>query len=188
MIKKTLFLLITILALFMARSAYTQTPTPVTTTPATTAPTTAAPAVSGITLKDPNRGVAFTAPNTSWSVNAGKFSISLNHNKHYDAIVTLKSSWYKVVTPDEAYKKRKENLKSYLPGAEFLKENDNIVLGGSISALSMTYRNPSNLKILREILFIHKGQAYELVFQAKEENFQKVKADFGSILKNMSLY
>lgn len=142
---------------------------------------------NGIKLIDPTRGVEFNAPNPTWGVNAGKHSISLNHNQHYDAHVTLKKSWYTVATAQEAYDKRKKSLKSYIPGAIFLKENQEVTIG-TLKGMSMTYKNPSDLKIKREIMFIHKGKAYELVFQAKEQNFQTVKADFGYILQNMKLY
>jgi hypothetical protein len=144
-------------------------------------------ATQGMKLIDSTRGVTFSSPNAFWGINAAKHSISLNHNTHYDAHVTLKKSWYTVATAKEAYDKRKSSLKSYLPGAIFVKENDPITISGSVKGLSMIYKNPSDLKVIREILFIHKGQAYELVFQAKEENFAKVKEDFRYILQNMQL-
>jgi|APSaa5957512622_1039677.scaffolds.fasta_scaffold184941_1 hypothetical protein len=152
-------------------------------TPAATATTTAA----GLKLIDATRGIEFSAPNGFWGINAGKYSISLNHQTHYDAHVTLKKSWYTVGTAQEAYNKRKESLKSYLPGAVFIKENESLTVGG-MPGMAMTYKNPSDLKIIREIMIVHKGQPYELVFQAKEENFQKVKADFGFILQNLKLF
>lgn len=142
-------------------------------------------AIAGMKIIDPTRGVEFTAPNSQWDINANKYTLSLNHNTYYDTMVSLKKSWYTVPTAQEAYNKRKDSLKSYLPGAVFIKENDPVTLGGSVQALSMTYKNPSDLKILREIMFIYKGQAYELVFQSKEENFQNIKADFGAILQSM---
>ncbi|HLD44039.1 MAG TPA: hypothetical protein VJC18_01285, partial [bacterium] len=129
-----------------------------------------------------------TAPSELWNINAGKFSIGLNHNAVLDAVVTLKKSWYDVTTAQEAYEKRKNNLSSYLPGAIFIMENQRVLLPGNIEALSMTYKNPSDLKVSREIMFVHRGAAYEFVFQAKEENFTTVKEDFRYILENMKLY
>ena len=146
------------------------------------------PAANGIKLTDPERGVEFTAPNGSWNINTSKSFISLNHETFYDAHVTLKKSWYMVGTAQEAYNKRKDSLKSYLPGAIFVKENEPVTLTNGVGGISMTYKNPSDLKIQREIIFIYKNQPYELVFQAKEENFQEVKADFGFILQNMRLF
>ena len=147
--------------------------------------TSAAPTATGMRLIDPVRGIEFTAPNPTWGLNASEHTISLNHSTLFDAHVTLKKSWYTVSTVQQAYDKRKESLKSYLPGAVFIKENETLTLGDNISAISMTYKNPSDLKVKREIMFINKGQAYELVFEAKEENFQSVKDDFGFILRNM---
>ncbi|MBF0106609.1 MAG: hypothetical protein HQM16_14945 [Deltaproteobacteria bacterium] len=143
---------------------------------------------AGMKISDPERGIEFAAPNAIWGINAGKHSISLNHDVYYDAQVTIKKSWFTVATAEEAYSKRLESLKSYLPGAIFIKENDPVTLAGNTTGLSMIYKNPSDLKVKREIMFIHRGQPYELVFQAKEENFQKVKEDFGYILNNMKLF
>lgn len=143
-------------------------------------------APSGLKLIDPSQGMEFQAPNAMWGINAGKYSVSLNHTSFYDAHVTLKKSWYTVPTAKDAYSKRKDSLKSYLPGAEFIKENEEITMG-TTPAVSMTYKNPGDRKIIREIMFVHKGVAYELVFEAKEENFQSVKEDFGSILQNIKL-
>ncbi|MCP5464216.1 MAG: hypothetical protein H7A33_04235 [Deltaproteobacteria bacterium] len=142
----------------------------------------------GIILQDPNRGITIEAPNASWGVNAGKYTISLNHVSFFDAHVTLKKSWYSVTTAQEAYEKRKASLKSYMPGAVFLKENEKLSIGDNVAAMSMIYKNPSDLKVLREIVFVHRGQPYELVFQAKDENFQKVKEEFGFILENLKLF
>jgi len=141
----------------------------------------------GMQLIDAARHIEFTSPSDLWSITAGKYTVSLNHSTHFDAHVTLKNSWYTVATAQEAYEKRKNNLKSYLPGAIFIKENEAITLPGNILGISMTYKNPSDLKIVREIMFVHKNQAYELVFQAKEDNFLAVKDDFGFILKNLML-
>lgn len=185
---KKCFISLTVLA-FLATSytVYSQDTTTTTTTPPPiTTPTT--PVQQGMKIIDPNRGAEFTAPNANWGINAGKFSISLSHKQHYDALVTMKKSWYTVSSANDAYSKRKDSIKSYLPGAKFIKENEALTIGGNTPAVSMIYENPSDLKIFREIMFVHKGQAYELVFQAKKENFQKVKEDFGYILKNMKLF
>lgn len=174
---KRFFILLSAVTLFMtATGARAQTAT----TNAATAP--------GLELKDSARGVTFIAPNGLWSINAGQYSISLNHNSIFDAYVTMKSSWYTVANAQEAYNKRKDSLKSYLPGAIFLKENETLTLGGTIQAVSMTYKNPSDLKVIREIMFVHHGIPYELTFQVKEENFNGVKADFGLILQKMLLF
>lgn len=174
---KLFFILLSVATLLMTTTlTHAQTPA----TNAATAP--------GLELKDSARGVTFIAPNGLWSINAGQYSVSLNHNSIFDAYVTLKSSWYTVANAQEAYNKRKDSLKSYLPGAIFLKENEAITLGGTIPAISMTYKNPSDLKVIREIMFIQRGTPYELTFQVKEENFNSVKADFGMILQKMVLF
>ena len=142
---------------------------------------------TGMKLIDSTRNIEFSTPNKFWEINTSKFSISLNHNTHFDAHVTMKKSWYSDSTAKEAYDKRKASLKSYLPGAIFVKENEAVTLSGNISAVSTTYKNPSDLKIIREIFFIHKGMTYELIFQAKEENFPKIKEDFKYILQNLKL-
>ena len=141
----------------------------------------------GMQLTDATRHIEFTSPNDLWSITAGKYTISLNHSTHFDAHVTLKNSWYTVSSAQEAYEKRKNNLKSYLPGAVFIRENEAITLPDNVQGISMTYKNPSDLKVIREIMFVHKNQAYELVFQAKEDNFLQIKDDFGFILKNLKL-
>lgn len=141
----------------------------------------------GMVLDDPYRGIKFTAPNALWSVNGSSYSIGLSHGTYYDASVYLRKSYYTVTTAQEAYNQRKDSLKSYLPGAQYLKENESITIG-NITGVSMTYKNPSDLKIIREIVFLHKGVPYELEFKAKEENFEKVKADFATILAKLSLY
>lgn len=141
----------------------------------------------GMVLDDPTRGIKITAPNGLWSVNGSQYSISLNHNTYYDASVYLRKSYYTVADAQSAYDQRKKSLLNYLPGAQFLKENEQMTIG-NIQAVSMTYKNPSDLKIIREIMFIHKGIPYEMEFKAKEENFEKVKADFGTILTKISLY
>lgn len=154
---------------------------------ATTPATTTATGQQGMKLIDYERKVEMACP-TNWGLNAGKYSIGLNHKTHYDAHVTLKKSWYTVATAKEAYEKRKASLKSYIPGAKYIKENETLTIGGNTQAMSFTIENPGDLTISREMLFIHNGQAYELVFKAKKENFQKVKQDFGYILKNMKLF
>lgn len=154
---------------------------------ATTPPPSSTTVAQGFKLIDASRGLEFTAPNSTWGLHASDHSISFNHSTLFDAHVTLKKSWYTVANSQQAYDKRKESLKSYLPGAVFVKENEAITLSDSIAAVSMTYKNPSDLKVKREIMFVHKGQAYELVFEAKEENFPSVKEDFGFILKNFRL-
>lgn len=168
--------------------AQSTNPAPTTSTTTTTAAAPTTPSDQGMKIIDPNRGAEFTAPNANWGINAGKYSISLSHKEHYDALVTMKKSWHSAGTAPDAYKKRKDSLQSYLPGAKFIKENESLTIGGSTPAVSMIYENPSDLKVFREIMFVHKSQAYELVFQAKKENFQKVKNDFGYILKNMKLF
>jgi len=142
----------------------------------------------GVTVRDPKFGVQFKAPNENWSVTTTKHSVGLNHNVLYDVSVILKKSWYTVSSIQEAYNKRKDSLINYLPGAIFVKENDEVTLGGTTKGLSMIYKNPGKDVVKREIMFIHKNQAYELVFQAKDENFQKVKTDFSYILNNMVLF
>lgn len=141
----------------------------------------------GFKLVDSSRGMEFTTPNSTWGIHASHQTVSFSHSTLFDAHVSLKKSWYTVSNSQQAYDKRKESLKSYLPGAVFVKENEAITLGDSLNAISMTYKNPSDLKVKREIMFVHKGQAYELVFEAKEENFPSVKEDFGFILKNIKL-
>lgn len=149
--------------------------------------TTAVATSPGMVLDDPSRGIKMTAPNGLWSVSGSKYSISLNHSTYYDAGVSLRKSYYTVATAQDAYAQRKKSLGSSLPGAIFLKENETLTLG-SVQAVAMTYKNPSDLKIIREIMLVHRGVPYELEFRAKEENFDKVKADFGAILQTMSLY
>lgn len=141
----------------------------------------------GMVLDDPARGIKMTAPNGLWSVNGSQYSVSLNHNTYYDASVYLRKSYYTVATAQDAYNERKKSLGNYLPGAVYLKENEQLTLG-SVQAVAMTYKNPSDLKVIREIMFVHKGVPYEMEFKSKEENFEKVKADFGAILTKMSLY
>ncbi|MBU0504386.1 MAG: hypothetical protein ABII18_01140 [bacterium] len=148
----------------------------------------AAQTINGMKLIDTTRKVEFSSPNELWSINAGKYSISLNHNTHFDAHVTLKKSWYNVSSAQEAYDKRKNSLKSYLPSAIFIRENESITLPDNVKGKSMTYKNPSDLKVVREIMFVHDGKTFELVFQAKEDNFQIVKEDFKYILQNMKLF
>lgn len=168
-------------SMFIVPASYAQQAPVGLTTP--TAPVSAT--TEGMKITDPVRGVEFIAPNSTWGINASQHTISLTHSTYYDSHVTLKKSWYSVPTAQEAYIKRKDSLKSYLPGAIFVKENETLTLGAATPAVSMTYKNPSDLKVKREIMFIHKNQAYELVFEAKEENFPAVKEDFGFILRNL---
>lgn len=155
-------------------------------TQANTATTTSA--ATGKTLKDYDRGTEFSTPNASWNISDNKTTITISHQKHYDALVMLKKSWFQGTDAKQIYDARKKSLASYLPGAIFIRENQNITVGGSVTAVSMTYKNPADLKVVREVFFIHKGQAYELVFQAKEATFPTVKDEFGSILNSMKLF
>lgn len=141
----------------------------------------------GFELKDPVRGLVFHAPNSNWSLNAGKSTVSLTNDTVYDAYVSLKKSWYTVSNVQDAYDKRAESLKRYLPGAEMLKEKETVKLG-TLDAMSMTYKDPAQQKVHREIVFVHKGMPYELTFTVKEENFAKVKNDFAAILKGIEAF
>lgn len=141
----------------------------------------------GFELKDPTRGLVFHAPSANWSLNAGKSTVSLTNDTVYDAYVSLKKSWYTVSNVQDAYDKRAESLKRYLPGAEMLKEKESVKLG-VLDALSMTYKDPAQQKVHREIVFVHKGVPYELTFTVKEENFTKVKNDFAAILKGIEAF
>lgn len=138
----------------------------------------------GFEIKDLARGFVFKTPNAAWSINASQYAISLTHGTYYDAYVSLKKSWYTVPTVQEAYDKHKENLKSYLPGAEYLRDAEQLTLG-SEPAMSMTYKDPAQQKVTREVMFLHKGVPYELSFTVKEENFPKVKDDFATILRGI---
>ncbi len=161
--------LITGLSLLLALKAYSQTTT-------------------GAKLTDFGRGVEFVTPSSTWDVNVSSYSITLNHNVNYDVRVTLNKMMNSVSTTSDAYSKRKENLKSYLPGAIFIKENEPVTLAGGVAAVSMTYKNPADLTITRVIVFLHKNQGYELEFKAKEENFGNIKTDFGAILQGVRLF
>lgn len=142
---------------------------------------------AGYELKDLSRGFIFRAPNDNWSINAGKHTVSLTNDTVYDAYVSLKKSWYSVATTQDAYAKRAESLKRHLPGAEMIKEKDAVKLG-VVDALSMTYKDPAKQKVHRDVVFVHKGIPYELSFTVKEENFGKVKGDFGKILKGIEAF
>lgn len=140
----------------------------------------------GYELSDVARGIKIKLPNALWGVNANKYAISLSHGTYFDVYVSLKKSWYAVTNAQEAYSQRRISLRSYLPGAAFIKENEAITIG-TAQGLSMTYTNPSEKKVVREIVFIHKGVPYEMSFTVKEENFNAVKADFGAILRDLQL-
>lgn len=140
----------------------------------------------GATLIDPARGIEFNAPNGSWGISSSKYSLSLNHATVYDARVTLKKSYYTVATASDAYDQHKKGLVSYMPGAQFKEEKQALKIG-DLEAFSMTYENPSDLTVIREIFFIHKGIPYQLDFRVKKENFEKVKDDFTAILTGIKL-
>ena len=61
-------------------------------TPTTTTPAAATPA--GKVLKDLARGIEFTTPNSNWNINDNQTSIVISHQNLYDAIITLKKSWF----------------------------------------------------------------------------------------------
>jgi hypothetical protein len=176
-LNKSFASLVTLAMLSLPASAWSQTPPP-----APAAAPVAVPTSDGFELKDLAHGFVFTAPNSAWSINASQYAVSLTHGTYYDAYITIKKSWYTVATVQEAYDKRKDNLKSYLPGAEYLRDAEAITVGAE-AALSMTYKDPAQQKISREIVFLHKGVPYELSFTVKEENFPKVKDDFAAILR-----
>jgi hypothetical protein len=140
----------------------------------------------GYELHDVAHGIKIKLPNALWGINANKYAISLSHGTYFDVYISLKKSWYAVTNAGEAYSQRRISLRSYLPGAVFIKENEAITIG-TTQGLSMTYTNPSEKKVVREIVFIHKGVPYEVSFTVKEENFNAVKADFGAILQNLQL-
>lgn len=142
---------------------------------------------AGYELRDQSRSLIFRAPNANWSLNAGKQTVSLTNDTVYDAYVNLKKSWYVAATVQDAYDKRAESLKRYLPGAEMVKEKEALKLG-TVDALSMTYRDPAQQKVHREVVFVHKGVPYELTFTVKEENFGKVKTEFGQILRGIEAF
>lgn len=176
MFKKPLIVFATIVSVAFAPGANAQTTAPAA-TPATATS-------DGFEIKDLARGFVFKTPNAAWSINASQYAISLTHGTYYDAYVSLKKSWYTVPTVQEAYDKHKENLKSYLPGAEYLRDAEQLTLG-SEPAMSMTYKDPAQQKVTREVMFLHKGVPYELSFTVKEENFPKVKDDFATILRGI---
>lgn len=148
------------------------------------ASTTTATTEAGYELKDPTRGFTFTTPNAEWGINVSKHSVSMSHGTYYDAYVSLRKSWYTVSNSQEAYTKKKESLTSYLPGAEMVTENETLKIG-SADAVSMTYKDPAQKKVHREIVFIYNGVPYEITFTVKEENFDKVKDDFSKILQGI---
>lgn len=152
-------------------------------------PTPASEPGQAIKISNPNMGYELSTPNVKWIMNVAKDSIALTHEDYFDAVVRLKRSQDTTVgTLEGAYDKRKQFLKSYMPDARFIKEKDTVTIGGSTPAISMIYENPAAGEVSREILFVHKGQPYELVFKAKKQNFQKVKDDFAHILHNLKLY
>ena len=150
------------------------------------ATTTNANTGAGYDLNDKNRGFKISVP-ANWSVNAGKYTISMSHGTHFDAYITLKKSWYTVSTADELYSKVKDNLGRTLPGAEIIKEKEAIKIG-NISGLSVTYVDPAQQKVNRSIVFIHRGLPYELKFAIKQKNFKYIKEDFGKIFKGIQPY
>lgn len=155
--------------------------------PAVAAPAAStAEAVQGYELRDPERGMVLSVP-ANWSINASKSAVSLMNDVVYDALVILKKSWFTVTTAEEAFVKTSEGLKRFLPGAEMIKDKESLKLGNT-DAMSMTYRDPSQQKVHREIVFVHRGVSYELSFTVKEENFGKVKDDFGKILRGIELF
>lgn len=140
------------------------------------------PSTAGYELRDPARGFVYVTPNSSWSISANSYNVTLSHGTYYDAYISLRKGYTTYATPQEAYAKKKEYLKSSLPGAEMIKDGEAMNVGTE-PAMSMTYKDPAQQKIMREIVFNHKGGSYELSFTVKQENFEAVKADFGAILK-----
>lgn len=141
----------------------------------------------GFRIANTVTGIELTSPNENWSVNGEKENLTFTHTSYFDGQVSLKKSWHNAATAQESYNRRKDNIISYLPDAKFLKENDQLNLSDSTPGVSMIYQNPKDSKVFREIMFIHKGQSYELVFQAKDENFKALKEDFASFLTSVKL-
>jgi hypothetical protein len=143
-------------------------------------------ALPGFELTDAAHGFKIIMPNGLWNITATKYAISITHNTLFDVFITLKKGWYAVATAQDAYKQRRESLKTYLPGAVFVKENEEITIGNA-PAVSMTYTNPGDKKVVREIMFMQHGVSYELSFTVNQENFEAVKQDFGLILQKLQL-
>ena len=141
-------------------------------------------ASSGYKLQDPVRKLNIAAP-ANWTMNAGKYSVSMMHGTYTDAYVRLSKSWYTVGSADESYTKKKDSLKRSLPGAQFTQEKATVQLG-TISGVSMTYKDPAKQQVHQVVLFIHNNVPYELSLKVKEANYNAVKADFEAILKNIT--
>jgi hypothetical protein len=171
--KSLLFVLTLYTQLALAQTPPLSTPIPEATLP-------------GMELTDTNRGLKVVTPNALWNINASKFSISLSHSTYYDVYVVIKKSSFNVATAQDAYQKHRDYLKTYLPDAGFLKENEGVTVGNT-QGLSMTYLNPGEKKVFREIAFIHRGVPYEISFSVKEENFEAVKEDFTFILQHLQM-
>lgn len=145
---------------------------------------TAEASAPGIELKDPYRGFFFKMPNALWNVSVYSSSTRFNHQTYYDASVSINKSYSTGSSSLDALESRKKSLQSYMPGAKYYVEKEEFKIQNT-QAHSMTYEDPSTLKVTREIIVIHKGKPYEIKFTVKKENFDKVKEDFKFILDNM---
>lgn len=137
----------------------------------------------GYSIQDPIRSLSYTLPNEKWSVNLGKKSVTLTHNDFYDVLVSLKKSWVQEKSSMALYKKRFDDFKKYSPGTKVVRQ-DQYIQFGNIQAVSFTYIDGAQKKLIREILFVYKNQSYELLFSVNEVNFKLLKQDFSFILQH----
>lgn len=140
------------------------------------------------TVRSHPNAVAIKAPSKSWTlegfgVNAGLVVIS-GDDYHRDAVVQLKGEDSGGKTLDEVYSAHRENLKYDYSGAEYVSEGERLKVAG-VDAIGVTFKPFDNRIVNRDILFIHKGRSIRLRFGAVEENWDKHKADFSRILKEL---
>lgn len=144
---------------------------------------------AGYEVTDPVYGLkAFTADQKDWDALI-KGSDDYTHLTftHYPekSTISVRKAYQTSGTPQEIHDKSLELLTSTLPGAVFWKKGEKITLGG-VEAVSSTYKNPATLEVTREVFFQNKGVNYQMLFEFKEADFEKIKNDLAYFMQNLS--
>lgn len=141
-----------------------------------------------VKINDGTRGITMAVPGKGWYIQSNSYNIEGTPLNDSAVSVRISDSYSSKLTADEMYADEKEYMKESMPGAVFMKENEKFTFPGGVSAVSMTYKDPSILEIKRVIFFIHRGERYEMTFSISEAKFPNYKEDFSQILKSIAFF
>lgn len=149
------------------------------------------PAVGAIGILAHGDHQQIWAPNAAWDVYYKNRSITLellNAQRQNRAVIFLHPTGHNPRDLEIAYAEHKAEVARRLPGAVMVSDHQPATLPGNTPALVYTYKNPSELTVLRDYVFQYRGVTHELNFEVLDADYPALKTDLKWIVDNIRLH